>query len=143
MHYQHLLVPIEFHEAAASAIEAALQLAAQHQARTTLLYVIEEIDSGGEDPDDELRRLYAGIEESIRSRLRDVVLRFQNAGLTVEQEILVGRPVRDIVRYSATRAIDLIVMSSERIDPNHPGSGIGSFSHQVSVFCQCPVMLIK
>ena len=142
MQYQHLLVPVDFQEPVGSAIEAALEMAAQHRARTTLLYVIEAIDSADE-PDDEINHFYSELEDSIRSKLAEVAHRFEAAGLSVEREIVVGHQVRDIVHYSATQSVDLIVMNSQRVNPNQPGRGVGSISHQVSVFCQCPVMLIK
>ncbi len=142
MRYQHLLVPVDFHDAAASAIEAALEMATQHQARTTLLYVIEAIESADE-PEDEFSSFYAELEESVRERLAAVARQFEAAGLPVEREIVVGHQVREIVQFSATQSVDLIVMNSQRVDPNQPGRGVGSISHQVSVFCQCPVMLIK
>ncbi|MFT5327009.1 MAG: nucleotide-binding universal stress UspA family protein [Planctomycetaceae bacterium] len=142
MQYQHLLVPVDIQESASSAIEAALEMAAQHRARTTLLYVIEAIDLANE-PDDEISHFYSELEDSIRLKLAEVARRFEAAGLSVDQEIVIGHQVRDIVHYSATQSIDLIVMNSQRVDPNQPGRGVGSISHQVSVFCQCPVMLIK
>ncbi|MFT5093360.1 MAG: nucleotide-binding universal stress UspA family protein, partial [Porticoccaceae bacterium] len=57
MQYQHLLVPVDIQESASSAIETALEMAAQYRARTTLLYVIEAIDSANE-PDDEISHFY-------------------------------------------------------------------------------------
>ena len=56
---------------------------------------------------------------------------------------MVGHGPREIVQYSATRAVDLIVMRSERVDLNRPYERVNTVSHQVSLFCQCPVMLVK
>lgn len=142
MPYRHLLVPVDFTEPAA-AVEAALELAAQHRSRTTLLHVIEAIDRATEEPDEETRRFYAELETSVRERLDDLARLFESAGLSVEQEIVVGHRVRDIVHYSAVQSVDLIVMRSRRVDPTQPARGIGTVSHQVSVLSQCPVMLIK
>lgn len=142
MQYQHLLVPVDFREPVGSAIDAALEMAAQHRARTTLLYVIEAIDLANE-PDDEISHFYSELEESIHSKLAEVARRFEAAGLSVEREVVIGHQVRDIVHFSATQSVDLIVMNSPRVDPNQPGREVGSISYQVSVFCQCPVMLIK
>jgi universal stress protein A len=144
MRYRHVLVPVDFTESVTSAIEAALEMAAQHQARTTLLHVIEEIDDGSNsDPDDDITRFYAEVESSVRDRLSELARRFQQAGLDVDQEIVVGRRVRTIVQFSATESVDLIVMRSRRADPRQPQQAIASVSHQVSVLSQCPVMLIK
>lgn len=143
MQYQHLLVPVDLAVPVSSAIETALNMATQHRAKTTLLYVIEAIDSAPDEPDDEIDRFYAGIEASIQERLAEIARRFEAAGLPVDREVIVGHHVREIVQYSATRSVDLIVMDSQRVDPNHPGRAVASVSHQVSVFSQCPVMLIK
>lgn len=140
MRYEHLLVPIDWSDRDQRALEAALEMAAQHQARTTLIYVIESIDAGDEE---ELKSFYAEVEDSVRERLQTLVRRFQQAGLMARPEIVVGHKARTIVQYTATESVDLIVMQSERVDLQHPEQGLSSLSHQVSLFCQCPVMLIK
>ncbi len=139
MPYQHLLVPIDSSDPDQRAQEAALELAVQHQARTTLMYVIEAID----DEEDDLESFYAEVEGRVRDRLQRVMNQFEQAGLTVRPEIVVGRKARTIVNYTVTESVDLIVMSSERVDLQRPETALNSLSHQVSLFCQCPVMLIK
>ena len=143
MRYQHLLVPVDFTAANTAALDAALDLAAQHRARTTLLHVIEAIDQAGDDDETGLHRFYAELEAGVREKLAELARRFEQAGLPVQMEIVVGRRVRDIVQYSATKSVDLIVMKSDRVDLNRPQEGWASVSHQVSIFCQCPVMLVK
>ena len=143
MRYQHLLVPVDFTVANTVALDAALDLAAQHRARITLLHVIEAVDQAGDDDETELDRFYAELEVGVRERLGELARRFERAGLAVRKEIVVGRRVRDIVQYSATESVDLIVMKSDRVDLNRPQEGWASVSHQVSIFCQCPVMLVK
>lgn len=140
MRYEHLLVPIDWSDRDQRALEAAIEMAAQHQARTTLIYVIEAIDT---DDEEELKSFYAEVEDSVRERLQSLVRRFQQAGLMARPEIVVGHKARTIVQYTATESVDLIVMQSERVDLQHPEQGLSSLSHQVSLFCQCPVMLIK
>ena len=48
MNYGHVLVPVDFSAPDQLAIEAAMEIAAHHKARTTLMYVIEAIDDGDE-----------------------------------------------------------------------------------------------
>lgn len=143
MRYQHLLVPVGFSEPVSVAIETALELAAQNQAKTTLLHVIEAIDLKSDEPDDGIEEFYTYAEAEVRLRMAKLIHRFVQAGLAVEQQIVVGRRVQTIVQYSATESIDLIVMQSHRADPTQPHRVMTSLSNQVSLLCQCPVMLIK
>lgn len=144
MRYGHVLVPVDFSAPDQPAIEAAMEIAAFHKARTTLMYVIEAIDVGDEDDDNnEFARFYTELEVGIRRQMLEFANRFREAGLTVDVEILVGHGPREIVRYSATGAIDLIVMRSQKVDLDRPYENLTSASHQVCLFCQCPVMLVK
>ena len=144
MQYHHLLVPVDRNGPDPATIDVAFELAMQHHARTTLMYVIEAIDvvTNG-DNDDDLESFYAELEVNIQKKLAGAAQRFEHAGLTVKAEILIGRGAREIVQYSATESVDLIVMRSQRVDLNRPHENLASFSHQVSLFCQCPVMLVK
>ena len=144
MKYQHLLVPVVTNDPDQRALDAAFELAQQHGASTTLIYVIEAIDEAPDAPvDDDLKVFYAEVEQSVRGRLNEMSQRFEHAGLNVRCEIIVGHTAQTIVRYSAVESVDLIVMRSERIDLNRPETAMASPSHQVSVFCQCPVILLK
>ena len=141
MNYEHLLVPVDPGDPDEEAIQTALALAAQHHAQTTLLYVIEAIDHS--EDDDEIGRFYAELESRFRQKLSAIVLQYQQAGLPVRSEVVIGHRPREIIQYSATQSVDLIVMRSERVDLSRPDQRVTSVSHQVSLFCQCPVMLVK
>lgn len=141
MPYEHLLVPIDWRDPDQRALEAAIEMATQHQARTTLMYVIEAIDSN--EVEDDLESFYAEVEDNIRERLQLLIRRFQQVGLMAQPEIVVGQKARTIVQYTVTESVDLVVMPSQRVDLQHPEKGLNSISHQVSLLCQCPVMLIK
>lgn len=140
MPYEHLLVPIDWREPDQRALEAAMEMATQHQARTTLMYVIEAIDS---DEEDDLESFYTEVEENIRERLQSLIRQFQQVGLIAQPEVVVGQKARTIVQYTVTESVDLVVMPSQRVDLQHPEKGLNSLSHHVSLLCQCPVMLIK
>lgn len=145
MQYRHLLVPVDLNDAAGPAIEAAFDLASRHHARTTLMYVIEAIDQRAdeEDDDDGSDEFFAELEVGVRRRMASLLARFEQAGLAVRAEVVIGHSPREIIQFSATEAVDLVVMRSERVDLNRPFEKINSVSHQVSLLCQCPVMLIK
>ncbi len=142
MSWDHLLVPVDWNDTGHRAVDAALELARQNQARTTLMYVIEAIDDGG-DGENDLESFYAKVEADVRDRLAPVLQRFRDVGLTAEPEIIVGQKARAIVQYTATASVDLVVMASERVDLEQPVAGLGRPDRQVSLLCQCPVMLIR
>lgn len=141
MRYQHVLVPVDLTKPDPVAIQAAYDLARQYHARMTLLHVIESIDELTDDS--EMDKFYAAVEERVRENVALVTQQFKSSELVVQQDVVVGRRARDIVRYSATHAVDLIVMRSDRVNPDQPRAAISKISHQVSMFSQCPVMLVK
>jgi len=144
MQYRHLLVPLDFNDPGSTTLQTALDLAALHHAQTTLMYVIEAIDdSDDDDAENDIESFYAQLEADVREKVRAIAARFEQAGLSVRAEIVVGHGPREIVQYSATESVDLIVMRSERVDLTQPDRRVTSVSHQVSLFCQCPVMLVK
>ena len=69
--------------------------------------------------------------------------RVNEAGLAVDRKIWYGKRAQEIVQYSMDQQVDLIVMSSHKIDAAQPVQSLGSLSYQVSLFCQCPVLLVK
>lgn len=135
--FQHLLVPAGFGEEHEPALEVAYEMASANGARLTLLHVIETIEDAAEEEFDEF---YSELEANARSRLADIAERFVEAGLTVQQEVLVGKRIRDIVRYSMEQQVDLVVLTSPRFDPQQPQR---TLSYQISLLCQCPVLLVK
>jgi nucleotide-binding universal stress UspA family protein len=59
------------------------------------------------------------------------------------EAILYGNRAAEIVRYAMETGIDLIVLSSHRIDPKDPATGWGTMSYKVGFLSQCPVLLVK
>lgn len=140
MDYQHVLVPIDFIRPAMESVQTATHLAKQSGAKVTLLHVIEVIDEPADD--DETRDFYQRVENQVREQFA-IDTNTLSALDQVHHEVIVGRRAREIVRYSSANGVDLIVMSSDRIEPTEPQAAIRLISHQVSMFAQCPVMLVK
>jgi nucleotide-binding universal stress UspA family protein len=65
------------------------------------------------------------------------------AGSRVDRKILYGKRLIEIVRDACERKVDLIVMSSHKVDPAAGASSFGTLSYQVSILCDCPVLLVK
>ena len=142
--FQHILVPVDLTSRNAAAVDLALEMAARHGARATLFHVVERIDPQADDEEDqELHEFYQDLERRAASELQDVALRFSRAGIAVESHVWIGRRVTEIVRFAAEHAVDLVILTSPTIDASNPAHSLASASYQVSVFCSCPVLMVK
>ncbi len=140
MQYQHLLVPVDLTQPDQIAIQVAADLARVHAARMTLLHIIECIDETAKADD---QTFYQQLESSIRENQRALTGLPRDIREAVHTEIVVGRRARDIVRYPTLHSVDLIVMRSDRVTPDEPRAAVAKISHHVSMFSQCPVLLVK
>lgn len=138
--FEHILVPVDFTAKNQGATDIAFELAVQNKARTTLLHVIEAIEF---IPDEETVEFYRHLEERANGELDLISQRFENAHVEVACKIRYGKRAHEIVRYEMDHGVDLIVMSSHRIDADHPAQSLGTLSYQVAMLCQCPVLLVK
>lgn len=138
--FQHLLVPLDFTTKNVPALDIAFEIAAQNEARVTLLHVIETIEDVS---DEEMQDFYDRLEARADRELEDRSQRFAEAGLPVDCKVRFGRRLEEILQDAEHRKIDLIVMSSHKVDPEQPLESWGTLSYQVSLLCACPVLLVK
>lgn len=138
--FRHLLVPVDFSEANRIALDIAKRMALQNIARVTLLHVIETIDYV---IDDEVDAFYETLKLRSQEKLHLLSKTLREEKLSVDEKLVMGKRARGIVSFAVQNDVDLVVMSSHKLDPNEPRSGFGSISHQVSVFCPCAVLLVK
>lgn len=140
--FQHILVPVDFTERNRAALDIVFEIAVDNRARVTLLHVIETIDDVDID-DDEVRDFYAKLQQRAERELEALSRRFSDTDIAVERNVRYGKRAQEIVQDSLDRPIDLIVMGSHTIDVEQPTKGWATLSYQVSVLCQCPVLLVK
>jgi nucleotide-binding universal stress UspA family protein len=138
--FSHLLLPLDFTDKNEPAIGIALDLAQREDAEVVLLHVIETIDHVARE---EMADFYRQLETRATARLAALGERFAAAGVRSRHEILLGKRAETILKYTATSATDLIVMSSHRVDRDHPALGLGTISYQVAIVARCPVLLVK
>ncbi|MBL8849608.1 MAG: universal stress protein [Planctomycetaceae bacterium] len=143
--FRHILVPVDLSSKNIAAVELALEMAAGCGARTTLFHVVERIEPDNDDDadDEELRTFYEDLEKRAAHELQDVALRFSRAGLAVESHVWIGKRVAEIVRFAAEQKVDLVVLTSPQVDAERPAQSLASATFQVSVFCSCPVLMVK
>jgi nucleotide-binding universal stress UspA family protein len=138
--FRHILVPLDLSARNDPALETALGLAEQNRARVTLLHVIQRIEHV---PEAELRPFYRRIEATARKQMDAAARRFAARKIDVRAVIALGAPARGIVEHAAVNGVDLIVLSSHKVDLSRRAQGFGTISYQVGVLCRCPVLLVK
>jgi nucleotide-binding universal stress UspA family protein len=139
--FKHILVPLDFTPKNQAALDIAFEIAEVNAARVTLLHVIERFEETAED--DETEEFYRRLEQRADAELELRSQRFAEAGLPTEYKLRTGKRAAEIIQFAQQRDVDLIVLSSHRIDPAEPVRSLATLSYQVSILSGCPVMLVK
>ena len=137
MKCQHILVPIDFSQDSEHAVDTAVGLARQFQARLTLLHAIHIPEAAEVNLAAYMDKIRSEADQSMTPRLK----RVQDAGATAEAVTVVGAPSQAIVDTARDRQADLIVMGT------HGRTGlrhmlIGSVAERVVRMAPCPVMVV-
>ncbi|MCY4513725.1 MAG: universal stress protein [Candidatus Tectomicrobia bacterium] len=137
MKCQHLLVPIDFSQDSEHAVDSAVGLAQQFQARVTLLHVVYVPEAAEVNLAAYMDKIRSEADQSMASRLK----RVQDAGIDAEALTVIGPPSQRIVDTARDRHADLIVMGT------HGRTGlqhmlIGSVAERVVRLAPCPVMVV-
>jgi len=137
--FQHILVPVDFSDRNQQTLEMAAAMARMSNGRISLLHVIKLISGTLEDFQD----FYEKLEAQANEKVATLIAAHQDETVTLAAHIIIGHRVEEILRFAAAQNVDLIVMSSHKIDLQHPDEGWGTISHKVSILAQCPVLLVK
>jgi nucleotide-binding universal stress UspA family protein len=142
--FRKILVPVDFTEKNEAALQAALQTAvgrsAGNEAQIYLLHVIETIEHVEYD---EMKDFYRELENRSVAKLTKLEERVREAGVKVFHDLQYGKRAEAIVKYAEDREMDLIVLSSHKVDRDHPALGWGTISYRVAIVARCPVLLVK
>ncbi|MEW7978463.1 MAG: universal stress protein [Candidatus Sedimenticola endophacoides] len=140
--YRHILLAVDLSgEEADQVIGKAVELARLHQARLSLLHVVEHSGAmyPGEIPLPEAFDLDQRLAESARARLEAIAVQHALEGSPCLVEI--GVPKREIVRVAQERGADLIVLGS------HGRHGLqlllGSTANGVLHLAGCDVLAVR
>jgi nucleotide-binding universal stress UspA family protein len=138
--FSRLLVPLDFTDQNEPAIAIAIETARRDGAEVTLLHVIETIDHMDFE---EMSDFYRRLEARAAAKLAVLTERFAAAGVRARYEIVFGKRAQSILQQAVSDKTDLIVLSSHRVDREHPALGLGTISYQVAIIARCPVLLVK
>ena len=138
--FHHILVPTDLTERSLKALDLALGMAMPEVGQISLLHVIETIEDTGSD---EFSDFYRQLEKRAREKMEEVALKYLERRPFIGKEILYGKRVREIVRFAEDRGVDLIVLSSHRVERETGLLGWGTISYKVGILSHCHVMLVK
>jgi nucleotide-binding universal stress UspA family protein len=147
--YRHVLVPVDLTDVNRIAVEAASKLA-QGKAKVTLLHVVETLaDSDFEELEDFYAKLRARAETAMERWHSELAAAGVEADVEIvfghraREEIVFGHRAREILGFANESDCDLIVLTSHRVDREHPKGGLGTISHQVALLADCAVLLVR
>ena len=138
--FRNILVPVDFTLKNEAALNTALDLARGKEAKVTLLHVIETIEHVEFD---EMADFYRGLETRAAAKLYGMEERFKQALIPIYHDIVYGKRAETIVHHAEEREADLIVLSSHKVDRDHPALGVGAISYRIAIVARCPVLLVK
>jgi len=138
--FKNILVPSDLTDRNQKAMDIAVKMALENGAAVTLLHVVEileEVDS------DDFKKFYKHLGTTAGRKMDKLISKHGRADITIDKQILYGRRVYEILNFAVAHDVDLIIMSSHKLDPENAAEGWGTISFKVGVLSHCPVMLVK
>jgi nucleotide-binding universal stress UspA family protein len=143
--YKTILCPVEFSSASTRALEYALSLAEEADARLILLHVIE----GAPDQPSfaaighlNVREYYRHLEEDARARLTAAVPDEARVWCRPDERVTTGKAYREILTIAGIEHVELIVMGVHGMGPLHLRL-FGSTTHHIIREATCPVLTLR
>jgi nucleotide-binding universal stress UspA family protein len=138
--YRNILVPMGLAEPSDEFLDTVASLAVPRESRVTILHVIETV---ADTAFDDLEDFYEGLRRRAEATLEKPASRLVDRGLEVQVRIAYGKRAPEIVRHASESCAELIALISHFADPDDPGRGFLSISHQVAVMAPCSVLMIR
>jgi nucleotide-binding universal stress UspA family protein len=139
--FRKLLVPVDFTEKNDAALASAIEIASGNEgAEVVLLHVIETIEH---IEFEEMAGFYQGLEARAAAKLFGLEEKLTQAGVRARHEIVYGKRAETVVRYAEEQGTDLLILSSHKVDREHPALGWGTISYRIAIVARCPVLLVK
>ena len=110
--YDRILIPTDGSECADSAVEHALDIAAQYDAELHVLSVVDSRDVSHSAPAISPEQVQQTLRDRAESVVESVAERAEAAGVTVVTAVEPGIPDDVVVEYAAAEDCDLIVMGT-------------------------------
>ena len=142
---ERILFPTDFSATAEHALKYALTFASEHKAKLYVMHVIPNSDSPvvfGEDGESISPPSFEKMEVKAKELMQQLIPERYVKELEIENIIVQGGPLKEILKIVKKYNIDLITMAS------HGRKGIshmlmGSLAEKVVQMATCPVLTIK
>ena len=137
--FKNILVPTDLSDKSKKAMDVAVSISSKGEGAITLLHVIEAIEGDDED----FQEFYEKLRKRAEKEMDKIAGKYESKGFEIDRQIFVGKRVQEIVRFANDHAIDLIILSSHRIENFESGEGWATISYKVGILAACPVMMVK
>ena len=142
--FRRIVCPVDFSEASLAALGYALKLAEESCAEITVLHVLEwlvEDEPGARIAGFDVPEFRRYLEKDARERLHALVPEDARDWCRPREEVVGGRPGREILRLAEERQADLVVMGVRGRNPVDLVL-FGSTTHHVVRGARCPVLVV-
>lgn len=138
--YRKILVPVDFTPKNERALAQARELAALTSGEVTLVHVVETLE---DEIDADLAGFYDRLEAKAEERMAASLAALGEGDFSRRSAIVLGHRARAIADYAEHEKVEVIVLSSHRVDPDQPGHDWMTISYKIAILARCPVLLVK
>jgi len=139
-----VLVPTDFSESARHAFIYGVSFAKEYGAELVLLHVVENLTVGYASDlfPVPMAEVFQEISGYAKAELAKLGKEAREKGLTAEEQVAMGKPSAEIIRFAHENAIDMIVLGTH-------GKGMldqalfGSTTERVVRRAPCPVLTVR
>ena len=137
MRYRQILVPLDGSLLSEYVLPQVEKIATAFESQLTLLHVLAQPDSDGNQLTPSQKRTRANIVEYLQKVQKD----FGERGVTTHWTIRCGDPAQEIVWYASQHDIDLVMMSTHG-GGSPAGQDVGSVAVAVMRQLSMPILLV-
>ncbi len=139
--FKNILVPTDLTDKSIKALEIAAGMRKETPFRITLLHVVETIDD--DEGEEEFHAFYNKLADRAGKKMAELVNEYGTDKIDIHTEIIYGKRVPEIVKYASVKDIDLIILSSHKLENMESMDGWATISYRVGILAPCPVMMVK
>lgn len=139
--YDEILLPTDGSSGTVDALEHAITVAGNQDARIHVLYVVDRrlYTAAAEDSKSEVKQ---SLEEEAEYALDDARVRIEDEGIECETTSIEGIPHSEITDYTEEAAIDLVVMGTHGKTGPERVANLGSTTERVVQNAEVPVLVV-
>ena len=139
--FKNILVPTDLTDKSIKALEIAAGMEKKNSFRITLLHVVETIDD--DEGEVEFQEFYNKLAGRAGKKMAELLNEYGTDKIDIRTEIIYGKRVSEIVKYASKKEIDLIILSSHKLEDMESMGGWATISYRVGILAPCPVMMVK